>query len=120
MRRALFFLALGALVLAGPLSAAAQPAGRVVLAQGIDPTTLDPHNHQEAPAANVLLNIYDTLLFSRAGNRRGGGGEPLRVTPEFEAMLDHVASSAVSPNQQLNQCRASAQSLEVAARIAGP
>ena len=63
MRRTLFLLALGALVLAGPLVAAAQPAGRVVLAQGVDPTTLDPHNHQEAPAANVLLNIYDTLLF---------------------------------------------------------
>jgi peptide/nickel transport system substrate-binding protein len=63
MRRTVFFLALGALVLAGPLRATAQPAGRVVLAQGVDPTTLDPHHHQEAPAANVLLNIYDTLLF---------------------------------------------------------
>jgi peptide/nickel transport system substrate-binding protein len=63
MRRTLVLLALGALGLAAPLHAAAQPAGRVVLAQGVDPTTLDPHNHQEAPAFNVLLNIYDTLLF---------------------------------------------------------
>ena len=63
MRRMLFVLTLGALVLAGPRLPAAQPAGRVVLAQGVDPTTLDPHHHQEAPAANVLLNIYDTLLF---------------------------------------------------------
>jgi peptide/nickel transport system substrate-binding protein len=42
---------------------AAVPAGRVVIAQGVDPTTLDPHWHEETPAANVLLNIYDTLLF---------------------------------------------------------
>ena len=63
MRRTLFFLALGTLVLAGPWRAAAQPAGRVVIAQGVDPTTLDPHNHEETPAYNVLLNMYDTLLF---------------------------------------------------------
>ena len=64
MRRTLFLLVLGALlVLAGPLLAAAQPAGRVVIAQGVDPTTLDPHNHEESPAYNVLLNLYDTLLF---------------------------------------------------------
>ena len=63
MRRTLFLLALGALVLVGPLLAAAQPAGRVVIAQGVDPTTLDPQNHEETPAYNVLLNLYDTLLF---------------------------------------------------------
>jgi peptide/nickel transport system substrate-binding protein len=63
MRRTLSLLALAALVLAGPLSAAAQPAGRIVVAQGVDPTTLDPHNHEETPAYNVLLNLYDTLLF---------------------------------------------------------
>ena len=63
MRRTLLRLALGALVLAGPQLAAAQPAGRVVIAQGVDPTTLDPHNHEETPAYNVLLNMYDTLLF---------------------------------------------------------
>jgi peptide/nickel transport system substrate-binding protein len=36
---------------------------KVVIAQGVDPTTLDPHWHEETPAYNVLLNIYDTLLF---------------------------------------------------------
>lgn len=39
------------------------PQGKVVIAQGVDPTTLDPHWHEETPAYNVLLNIYDTLLF---------------------------------------------------------
>ncbi len=38
------------------------PKDTVVIAQGVDPGTLDPHNHQETPAFNVLLNIYDTLL----------------------------------------------------------
>ena len=43
--------------------ALAAPAGKVVIAQGVDPTTLDPQWHEETPAYNVLLNIYDTLLF---------------------------------------------------------
>jgi peptide/nickel transport system substrate-binding protein len=38
----------------------------VVIAQGVDPTTLDPHLHLETPALNVLLQIYDTLLFRDA------------------------------------------------------
>jgi peptide/nickel transport system substrate-binding protein len=34
----------------------------VVVLQGVDPTTLDPHNQTETPAANVLFNIYDALI----------------------------------------------------------
>jgi peptide/nickel transport system substrate-binding protein len=34
----------------------------IVIAQGVDPTTLDPHNHYETPAFNVCLNLFDTLL----------------------------------------------------------
>jgi len=34
----------------------------IIIAQGVDPTTLDPHNHFETPAYNVCLNIFDTLL----------------------------------------------------------
>jgi peptide/nickel transport system substrate-binding protein len=49
------------LVLSAP--AAAAPEGKIVIAQGVDPTTLDPQWHEETPAYNVLLNIYDTLLF---------------------------------------------------------
>jgi ABC-type transport system substrate-binding protein len=80
MRCTLVLLALGALGLTGPLPAAAQPAGRLVLAQGVDPTTLDPHNHQEAPAFNVLLNIYDTLLF-RDRDQSWSPGSPSRGRP---------------------------------------
>jgi peptide/nickel transport system substrate-binding protein len=38
------------------------PRGTVVVAQGVDPTTLDPMNHQEAPATVVGNNIFDNLL----------------------------------------------------------
>ena len=42
------------------------PAGAekdtIIIAQGVDPSTLDPHNHYETPAFNVCLNIFDTLL----------------------------------------------------------
>ena len=62
MRRwkGLVFCAL-VLVLLAPVAWAA-PSGKVTVAQGVDPTTLDPHDHEETPALNVLLNIYDTLL----------------------------------------------------------
>ena len=49
-----------------PAAAVAAPAGKIVIAQGVDPTTLDPQWHEETPAYNVLLNIYDTLLFRDA------------------------------------------------------
>ena len=64
--RALTILALLALALAAPASAAAPP-GAVVVAQGVDPTTLDPMNHQETPAGNLAANLFDTLL-ERDGN----------------------------------------------------
>ena len=38
------------------------PAGAVVVAQGVDPTTLDPMNHQEAPATVLANNLFDGLL----------------------------------------------------------
>jgi peptide/nickel transport system substrate-binding protein len=40
----------------------AEPKGQIVVAQGVDPSTLDPHNHQETPAFNILSNMFDTLL----------------------------------------------------------
>ena len=51
-----------ALVAALPVAASAAPQGKVVIAQGVDPTTLDPMNHQETPAGNICRNIFDTLL----------------------------------------------------------
>ncbi|MBW1699902.1 MAG: ABC transporter substrate-binding protein [Deltaproteobacteria bacterium] len=42
-----------------------QPADcktRVVIAQGVEPTKLDPDMHREQPTENVILHIYDALL----------------------------------------------------------
>src|SRR5262245_17511806 len=58
-RRTLCILAL---VLALPVAAAATPAGKVVIAQGVDPTTLDTMNQQETPASNLARHIFDTLV----------------------------------------------------------
>jgi peptide/nickel transport system substrate-binding protein len=57
----LFILLLPVFLLAGGVVLAA-PKDTVLIAQGVDPGTLDPHNHYETPAFNVLLNIYETLL----------------------------------------------------------
>ncbi|MGH7392311.1 MAG: ABC transporter substrate-binding protein [Candidatus Rokuibacteriota bacterium] len=51
-----------ALVLVVPWGAAAAPAGKVVIAQGVDPTTLDMMNQQEQPASNVGAQMFDMLL----------------------------------------------------------
>src|SRR3989441_10606355 len=55
-----------ALALAIATSAAdlvsAAPDGKIVIAQGTDPSTLDMTNHQEAPAANVGAQIFETLV----------------------------------------------------------
>src|SRR5919204_1612144 len=55
-----FALVATMLSLCSPVGAASR--GTVVVAQGVDPTTLDPHNHQETPAANLAFNIFDGLL----------------------------------------------------------
>ena len=49
-------------VLLLPLTAGAAPAGKIVIAQGVDPTTLDMANQSESPASNVGRHIFDTLF----------------------------------------------------------
>src|SRR6267142_5332704 len=50
-----------AAVLLVPMAAGAAPAGKVIIAQGVDPTTLDMANQSESPASNVGRHIFDTL-----------------------------------------------------------
>src|SRR5215831_11778295 len=50
------------LAVGSPILASAATPGTVIIAQGVDPTTLDPMNHQETPAANLAVNLFDTLL----------------------------------------------------------
>jgi peptide/nickel transport system substrate-binding protein len=56
-------IALSLMVLLGfPLGVAAAPAGKVLIAQGVDPTTLDTMNQQETPASNVARHIFEMLV----------------------------------------------------------
>jgi peptide/nickel transport system substrate-binding protein len=58
--RRLCSLALALLV--APGLAWAAPEGKVVIAQGVDPTTLDTQNQQETPASVVASHLFDTLV----------------------------------------------------------
>ena len=74
------------LILALAPAAAAAPAGKVVIAQGVDPTTLDTMNQQETPASNVAANIYDTLV-ERDQN--------LTIVPSLAAELPKLVAPTV-------------------------
>ena len=37
-------------------------SGRLVIAQGVDATTMDPNDHRETPTGNVTANIFDPLM----------------------------------------------------------
>src|SRR5437899_1576592 len=41
---------------------AASAPTRITVAQGVDPTVLDPDMHRETPTGNVIRHIYDALL----------------------------------------------------------
>jgi peptide/nickel transport system substrate-binding protein len=69
-----------------PLTAEAAPAGRIVIAQGVDPTTLDTMNQQETPASNLAINIFDTLV-ERDQN--------LKIVPGLAAELPRLVSPTV-------------------------
>ncbi|MBX3144626.1 MAG: glutathione ABC transporter substrate-binding protein [Trueperaceae bacterium] len=49
-------------VLAAALVGASAFAQTLVVAQGTDPVTLDPHNSTDSPTATVLSHIYETLF----------------------------------------------------------
>ena len=49
-------------VLLVPAVALAAAAGKVVIAQGVDPTSLDMMNQQEQPASNVGAQMFESLL----------------------------------------------------------
>jgi peptide/nickel transport system substrate-binding protein len=69
-----------------PVTAGAAPAGKVVIAQGVDPTTLDTMNQSETPASNLATNIWDTLV-ERDAN--------LKLVPALAAELPKNVSPAV-------------------------
>src|SRR5882724_9247043 len=59
----LFAVLAGALVaLVAPVAGWAAPEGKVVIAQGVDPSSLDTMNQQETPASVVAEHIYNKLV----------------------------------------------------------
>ena len=73
------------LALAMPLAAFAAPAGKVVIAQGVDPSTLDMANQSETPASNVGRHIFDTL-YERDQN--------LKIVPALAADLPKLVGTS--------------------------
>jgi peptide/nickel transport system substrate-binding protein len=74
---------LTALPLAAPALVAAAPEGKVVIAQGVDPTTLDTMNQQETPASVLATHLFDTLV-ERDGN--------LKIVPALAAELPKLVA----------------------------
>src|SRR5437867_2413456 len=66
--------------------AAAAPAGKVVIAQGVDPTTLDAMNQQETPASVVAEHIYNKLVERDPS---------LKIVPALAAELPKLISPQV-------------------------
>jgi peptide/nickel transport system substrate-binding protein len=56
------FCSLVLALLVAPGLAGAAPEGKVVIAQGVDPSTLDTQNQQETPASVVASHLFDTLV----------------------------------------------------------
>src|SRR6476659_2068676 len=78
--------ALLAALLVAPAHAWAAPEGKVVIAQGVDPTTLDTMNQQETPASVVAAHLFDTLV-ERDPN--------LKLVPALAAEMPRLISPQV-------------------------
>src|SRR2546421_10131452 len=77
----------GALVaLVAPVAGWAAPEGKVVIAQGVDPTTLDAMNQQETPASVVAEHIYNKLVERDPS---------LKIVPALAAELPKLISPQV-------------------------
>jgi peptide/nickel transport system substrate-binding protein len=72
-----------ALLVMAPTRAVAAPAGKVIIAQGVDPSTLDVMNHQETPVNVVTAHMFDKLV-ERDQN--------LKLVPALAAELPRLVS----------------------------
>ena len=69
-----------------PALAGAAPEGKVVIAQGVDPTTLDMMHQQEQPASNVGAQIFEPLV-ERDQN--------LKIVPALAAEMPKLVAPTV-------------------------
>lgn len=67
MNKLFFSVAISLLLIAGLVSAADK--GTLVIGLAADAMSLDPHNVTETPSYNVLMNIFDTLLYLSPGRK---------------------------------------------------
>ncbi len=72
-----------ALSMTSALGVALAQSGRLVIAQGVDATTLHPNDHRETPTGNVTANIFDPF-FKRATDGGLLPGLATEVTPVGE------------------------------------
>src|SRR5215831_13039397 len=73
-------------LLLGPTPTWAAPEGKVIIAQGVDPSSLDMMNQQETPASNVGAQMFDTLV-ERDQN--------LKLVPGLAAELPRLVAPTV-------------------------
>lgn len=60
------------------------PVGTVVVAQGVDATTMDPHMQAETTTSNVLFNIFDALTrFDENNTLQPSLAESWRVVDDY-------------------------------------
>ena len=64
----------------------AAPEGKIVIAQGVDPTTLDTMNQQETPASVVTGHIFDGLV-ERDNN--------LKIVPALASELPKLVAPTI-------------------------
>src|ERR1700675_1012497 len=76
-------LAAALAALAAPAAGWAAPEGKVVIAQGVDPSTLDAMNQQETPASVVAEHIYNKLVER---------DQSLKIVPALAAELPKLIS----------------------------
>src|SRR5215472_14507388 len=79
-------LAVALIVLAAPVPGAGAPEGKVVIAQGVDPSSLDAMNQQETPASVVGEHIYNKLVER---------DQSLKIVPALAAELPKLVSPQV-------------------------
>jgi peptide/nickel transport system substrate-binding protein len=60
-----------------------QGGGAVTIAQGVDPTTMDPLQQRETTTVNVLQHLYDPLL-------ERDGSDPRKFNPKLATAWKHV------------------------------
>jgi len=61
---------------------------RVVVAQGVDPTTMDPHAHRETPTGNVVRHLYDPLI-------ERDGEDPTTFNPILAESFEQIDETTI-------------------------